>query len=608
MIIPEWILFTWFGLAALSTAYVVWDNFVAKNPEETVMRWAWVLITLYMGPIGLTLYVLSDKEPEPGTHEEFVRPLWKQGVGSTVHCIAGDATGIIAAAAITAALGFPMKIDFIVEYVAGFAFGLFIFQSLFMKDMLGGSYPRAVRASLIPEWLSMNMMATGMFPVMAFLMMGRDMRAMEPSEPLFWFVMSLGVIVGFAVAYPVNVWMVSKNLKHGLMTVRPAQSSHSSHSSHSGHQLKPDVTRPQLASVTFLTVLAFLAGVVLPGLKVNLDLSADDTRGAIMPPGMIMTRDTPGESMRDMSAIDPDLVAYRAAPDARGDRTLMPNEVVGVKEYELVASVIRWNILSHERVNAYAFNRQVPGPRIEVTEGDRLRIRVRNELPEPTTVHWHGLILPNSMDGPAEITQAPIQPGDSFTYEFTARQAGTFFYHSHDHPDRQQALGLYGALIIKPRDSARDRRYDYDQDVVIQLQEWLEREGYTYPAMLMEGALPNFFTINGKAYPDTERISMRVGERVRVRFIGSNNNFIHPMHIHGGPFEIVETDGNPVPEGARLLKDTINVGPGERWDVIWTARLPGKWLLHCHIPHHTTNDNIEEEGAGGLTTIIEVSP
>lgn len=328
MITPEWILFAWFGLAALSTAYVAWDNFVAKNPEETVMKWGWVLITLYMGPIGLTLYVLSDKEPAPGTHEEFIRPLWKQGVGSTVHCIAGDATGIIAAAAITAALGLPMRIDFIVEYVAGFAFGLFIFQALFMKDMLGGSYPRALQASFIPEWLSMNMMATGMFPVMAFLMMGRDMRAMEPSEPLFWFVMSLGMIVGFTVAYPVNVWMVAKNLKHGLMTVRADGhgskqadqgehgSGHGSLPSRSAHGMKADVTRPQLASVAFLTVLAFLGGMVLPGLKVNLGLSADDVGGAIMPPGMVMARDTPGEAMRDMSAIDPDLVSYRAAREA----------------------------------------------------------------------------------------------------------------------------------------------------------------------------------------------------------------------------------------------------------------------------------------------------
>ena len=212
-------LYVWFVLAGVSTAYVAWDNFVRKNPEETVMKWGWVLITLYMGPVALALYVMADKEPGPGEHEEFIRPLWKQGVGSTVHCIAGDATGIITAAVITAALGLPMWIDLIVEYTAGFAFGLFIFQALFMKGMMGGTYPKAVRNSFIPEWFSMNMMAAGMFPVMIFLMMGRDMRAMEPTEPLFWGVMSLGVIVGFATAYPVNVWMVSRNLKHGLMHV-----------------------------------------------------------------------------------------------------------------------------------------------------------------------------------------------------------------------------------------------------------------------------------------------------------------------------------------------------------------------------------------------------
>jgi len=212
----------WFILAGLSTAYVLWDSFVNKNPEATVMKWGWVLITLYMGPIALALYVLTDKEPTPGEHEEFIKPLWKQGIGSTVHCIAGDATGIITAAVITAALGLPMWIDLIVEYTAGFAFGLFIFQSLFMKDMAGGSYLKAVKNSFMPEWLSMNMMAAGMFPVMIFLMMGRDMRAMEPTEPLFWAVMSLGVIVGFFVAYPVNVWMVSRNLKHGLMHVPTA--------------------------------------------------------------------------------------------------------------------------------------------------------------------------------------------------------------------------------------------------------------------------------------------------------------------------------------------------------------------------------------------------
>jgi FtsP/CotA-like multicopper oxidase with cupredoxin domain len=655
MIVDDRILIGWFVLAALSTLYVAWDNFVRKNPEETVMKWGWVLITLYMGPVALALYVLADKEPRPGTHEEFVKPLWKQGVGSTVHCIAGDATGIIAAAAVTAALGLPMWVDLIVEYVAGFGFGLFIFQALFMKNMVGGSYRTALRRSFIPEWLSMNTMAAGMFPVMVLLMMGRDMRAMEPTEPLFWAVMSLGVIVGFAVAYPVNVWMVARNLKHGLMTARPAQlegaagaahqsevrhalasvGAHSAvggHGAHGGqghdpsgnnghdrggegghahghagmHQERPDVTRAQLGVVTVLTVLALAAGVVIPAQRVNMGLSAEDVGGVIMPPGMVMTRDTPAAAMREMAAVDPDEMAFTASPQARGDQTLQPRFDGDVKVFALEASVIRWNILSGQRMSAYAFNRQVPGPRIRLTQGDRVRVEVTNRLLEATSVHWHGLILANGMDGAADVTQHPIAPGRSFTYEFTAAQPGTYFYHSHKEPDRQQALGLYGALIVDPADPTVDAAYDYDHEVVIQLQEWLEREGLTYPAMSMEGALPNFFTMNGKSYPETETLDMKVGERVRLRFIGSHNNFVHPMHVHGGPFTIVETDGNPAPETARLQKDVINVGPGERYDVIWEAREPGRWLVHCHIPHHTTNDNVEEKGAGGLTMIINV--
>ena len=235
----------------------------------------------------------------------------------------------------------------------------------------------------------------------------------------------------------------------------------------------------------------------------------------------------------------------------------------------------------------------------------QIRINVTNNLSEPTSVHWHGLILPNEMDGPADITQEPIEPGQTYVYEFTTQQSGTFFYHTHKEPDRQQALGMYGALIIDPKTPSQ---LDYDLEYTIQLQEWLEKEGYTYPAMLMEGALPNFFTINGKAYPETDTINMKVGQRILIRFIGSNNNFIHPMHIHGGPFTIVATDGYPVPEGAQFEKDTVNVGPGERYDVIWEAREPGKWLIHCHIPHHTTNDNVEEQGAGGLTMLINVTP
>src|SRR5216684_8166506 len=215
----DYLLIVWFALAAVSTLYVAWDQFT-NNPEPSVMRWGFILVTLYMGPLGLLLYVLADKEPRPGTHEEFTAPIWKQGVGSTIHCVAGDATGIILAAVITASLGLPMWLDLIVEYLAGFSFGLLIFQSLFMKSMMGGTYRENVRRSFLPEFISMNFMMAGMAPVMSFLMMGRDMRAMVPTELLFWGVMSLGVIAGFTVAYPANVWLVARRLKHGLMTER----------------------------------------------------------------------------------------------------------------------------------------------------------------------------------------------------------------------------------------------------------------------------------------------------------------------------------------------------------------------------------------------------
>jgi hypothetical protein len=178
------VLLGWFVITAASLAFVAID--IRHNPDFKVMKWGWLLVTLYMGPIAAVLYVLSDKEPAPGTHEEFIRPLWKQALGSTIHCVAGDATGIILAATVTAIIGFPMWLDLIVEYAAGFVSGLFIFQALFMKDMMGGTYLKAVRMSFVPETVSMNAMMAGMFPTMVVLMMGRDMRAMDPTQLLYW--------------------------------------------------------------------------------------------------------------------------------------------------------------------------------------------------------------------------------------------------------------------------------------------------------------------------------------------------------------------------------------------------------------------------------------
>ncbi len=613
----DYVVFSWLVIALLSAAYVAYDQF-RHNPEATVMKWGFVLVTLYMGPIGLLLYVLADKEPAPNTHETFVAPLWKQGVGSTVHCVAGDATGIILAAAATALLGLPMWADLLVEYVAGFLFGLLIFQSLFMRAMMGGSYAENVRRSFIPELVSMNAMMASMAPVMTTLMMGRDMRAMWPGEPLFWFVMSLGITVGFAVAYPVNVWLVTRQMKHGLMTVRggPPASAHSGHTMPASGTMAgpgmesqamiPTVTRAQLATVTGFTLLMLAAGMYVPAAFYNLRLSAESVGRAIMPPGMITTTETTADAMRDMAAADPRLVAYHAGAAARGDRPLAPRVENGVKVFDFESSVIEWHILPNKSVTAYAINRQVPGPRLEFSEGDHVRINYTNHLPDSTTMHWHGLEVPNAMDGPANITQRPIAPGERFVYDFVARQSGAYFYHSHDRPDRQQAFGLYGALIIRPRDRASEPPADLEY--VVQLQEWLNRDGLTYPAMIMEGALPNYFTINGKAYPATDTLRMRVGQTAKFRFIGTNNNFIHPMHMHGGPFRVVARDGVPLAPAARFDADVINVGPGQRYDVVWLAREPGKWILHCHIPHHTLNNNVETNGAGGLTLLVEVSP
>lgn len=643
----DYFLAAWFVLAGLSTAYVAWDQF-RNNPEPAVMKWGFILVTLYLGPVGLLLYVLADKEPRPGTHEQFIKPLWKQGIGSTIHCVAGDATGIIIAAAVTAMLGLPMWLDIVIEYIAGFALGLLIFQALFMKNMMGGTYWENVRKSFMPEFVSMNAMMAGMAPVMAMLMMGRDMRAMWPGELLFWGVMALGVGVGFATAYPFNVWLVAKGLKHGLMTDRGAQrepkpAAHGQHAAHAaggkasrsqaahqghggisgGHRhagsegqgdagmqhggsLPPHraPTSTQIAAVASFTTILLVGGFAYPFMKVNMSLSAHDVGDVIMAPGMIMDFDTPADSMRDMAAIDPRLASFEAEPDAMGGQVLEPRIEDGVKVFDLEASVIRWSILPGETVEAYAYNGQVPGPTLRVTEGDRVRINVTNRLPESTTVHWHGLILPNEMDGPAEITQDPIEPGGSYSYEYTVGQHGTYFYHTHDHVDRQQSLGLYGALIIDPSDPQDE--IPADLEYTVQLQEWLKREWLTYPSMPMEGGLPNFFTINGKAFPATDTVRMKLGQTLKVRFVGSHTTAIHPMHIHGGPFEVAAVDGETLAQQARYMADTVNVGPGQRFDVIWKAQRPGKWLLHCHIPHHTTNNNVETQGGGGLMLVIEV--
>ena len=287
------------------------------------------------------------------------------------------------------------------------------------------------------------------------------------------------------------------------------------------------------------------------------------------------------------------------AAQSEGGQPLEYRVEDGVKVFELTTKAVQWMILEGVTVTAFTYNGTVPGPMIRVTEGDRVRVIVRNELPVPTTIHWHGVEVPNAMDGVPGVTQDPIQPGETFTYEFTAKPAGTFMYHSHYESDRQVVAGLYAPFIIDLREPEANPPA---VDKVLMISEWLVRGGQTFAAMPMSGMEPNYFTINGKAFPDTEMITVKKGERVRLRIIAIGQ-FIHPMHLHGVPFKIIATDGHAVPEAAQLTKDTVNVAPGERYDIEFVATETGQWMLHCHIPHHTTNDNVEP---GGLMLMIHV--
>lgn len=292
-------------------------------------------------------------------------------------------------------------------------------------------------------------------------------------------------------------------------------------------------------------------------------------------------------------------------PSDRGNVPLNGVRRDGALEFTLDARPVWWRIFGRQRLAAWAYNGIVPGPVIRVRNGERVRVRFTNRLPEATTVHWHGVGVPNSQDGVPDVTQKPIQPGDTYTYEFTARPAGnprgggTFLYHSHVDEDRQMSAGLAGVLIIDPPAGAAP---EYDTERTVVVSEWTAdaASGRTRGVMEMEGMLPNFFTINGKSFPDTEPIRVRAGERVLLRLVNAGQ-FEHPLHLHGTSFEVVARDGHAVrPEGRR---DSITLASGERADIAFA--LPrGKWAFHCHIGHHQTNDG---EGPGGLFTIVEAS-
>ena len=213
------IVLLWFILTALALVFVAFD--IRSTPESPVLKWGFVLVTAYIGVFGAFLYVLGCREPFPGTHERYVSDRWRQVLGSTMHCVAGDGVGILVGAAISSTLALRGPAEVVLEYILGFAFGWTVFQALFMRDMAGGSYVRSLSSTFISELLSMNLLMAGMVPTMMILQAKLAPMA-GPASPAFWFVMSMALLVGFIVAYPMNWWLVANNLKHGMMTVRPA--------------------------------------------------------------------------------------------------------------------------------------------------------------------------------------------------------------------------------------------------------------------------------------------------------------------------------------------------------------------------------------------------
>jgi len=268
-----------------------------------------------------------------------------------------------------------------------------------------------------------------------------------------------------------------------------------------------------------------------------------------------------------------------------------------VRELDLVAGPVRWEIQPGLTVDGWGYNGQVPGPELRVREGDLVRVHLHNQLPVPTTIHWHGLDVPLDQDGVPGLSQPAVEPGADFTYAFTATNPGTRWYHSHVDGNSQLELGLYGALIVEPR---VPEAVTYDHDDTIILDE--KALDFTPAVALGEAHVRNaeagngrggafqydLFLMNGKAGDAIPPLHIATGQRSRVRLINAGN-LVHAIHLHGHSFRIIATDGNPVPEAAQLTKDTVLIGPAERYDLEIAGTNPGVWMFHCHMPNHQDN-------------------
>jgi FtsP/CotA-like multicopper oxidase with cupredoxin domain len=254
-----------------------------------------------------------------------------------------------------------------------------------------------------------------------------------------------------------------------------------------------------------------------------------------------------------------------------------------VKEIHHIAEPVKREFVDGFTVNCWGYNGTTPGPTIEAYEGDRVRILVTNKLPEGTSIHWHGFIIPNGMDGVTGLTQPKIAPGETFAYEFTLKQTGTLMYHPHFDEMVQIALGMHGFFVIHPRNAKRR----VDRDFAIFLNEWAIKPGASTPdpTVMLDF---NVFTFNSRVFPGTAPMLVRTGDRVRIRLANLTMDS-HPIHIHGHKFYVTGTDAGPVQESAWIPENTVNVPVGATRDIEFVADNPGDWAFHCHKSHHVMN-------------------
>jgi manganese oxidase len=278
-------------------------------------------------------------------------------------------------------------------------------------------------------------------------------------------------------------------------------------------------------------------------------------------------------------------------PSGPRGRVIVPNGSVlasktrgGVKIFHLRAGAFTHTIAPGLEIEAWGYNGSTPGPVLEATEGDRVRIYVTNALPEPTTIHWHGVFVPNGMDGVSGLTQPPIAPGKTFKYEFTFDRAGTFMYHPHVDEMTQIALGMMGMIVVHPRGGEPRRVRDY----ALMTHEMLVPIGARRPEPLAMADF-NVLTFNGAAFPATEPLVAETGDLVRIRIGNLGPMDHHPIHLHGHAFEVVATDGGTIQPSARIPETTVIVPVGTVRVLEVTARAPGDWAMHCHMTHHAMN-------------------